>query len=177
MKPPLTIETARLRLRKPVMDDADLIFERYAKDPDVTRYLSWQPPESVEQTRDFVKRCLSDWKDDFVFPYVITLKEDDQPIGTIEIRIEGHRGEIGFALAKGNWGKGYMTEAAQAITDWALKQDGIYRVQACCDLENRASARVLEKIGMQREGVLRRWGMHPNLTGEPRDVYLYARVK
>jgi RimJ/RimL family protein N-acetyltransferase len=159
------------------MDDADSIFERYAKDPDVTRYLSWQPHERIEQTRDFVSRCIMGWEDGSVFAYVITLKEEDHPIGTIEIRIEGHRGEIGFALVRTNWGNGYMTEAAQAVTDWALEQEGVYRVQACCDLENQASARVLEKIGMQREGILRRWGIHPNLNAKPRDVYLYARVK
>ena len=177
MNPPESIETLRLRLRKPVMEDASLIFERYAKDPDVTRYLTWRPHESVERTESFLKRCLSVWEDGSGFPYVIALKEDGQLIGTIEIRIDRYRAEIGFALAKRNWGNGYMTEAAQAIVDWALRQDGIFRVWAFCDLENRASACVLEKVGMQREGILRRWAIHPNLSEEPRDSYVYAKVR
>ena len=67
-----------------------------------------------------------------------------------------------------------MTEAARVIVDWVLKQEGIYRVWAFCDVENLASARVLEKVGMQKEGVLRRWMIHPNVSDEPRDCYCYA---
>jgi RimJ/RimL family protein N-acetyltransferase len=82
-----------------------------------------------------------------------------------------------FVLAKQYWGKGYMTEAAHLIVDWALNQDDVFRVSAFCDLENRASARVLEKIGMQKEGVLRRHTLHPNLSAEPRDVCVYAKIR
>ena len=131
----------------------------------------------MERTKNFLSRCLSVWEDKTAFPYVITLKESGDLIGTIEIRIDRYIAEIGFVLAKRNWGKGYMTEAAQTLIDWALKQDEIFRVCAFCDLENRASARVLEKIGMQREGVLRRWSIHPNLGVEPRDCYVYAKVR
>ncbi len=67
-----------------------------------------------------------------------------------------------------------MTEAVKAIVDWVLKQESIHRVWAFCDVENLASARVLEKVGMQREGVLRRWMIHPNVSDEPRDCYCYA---
>jgi RimJ/RimL family protein N-acetyltransferase len=177
MNPPEVIESVRLRLRKPVMEDASLIFERFAKDSDVTRYLTWRPHENIGSTKNFLKRCLSVWEDGSAFPYVVVLKEDDQLIGIFEIRIEGHRADIGFALAKRNWGNGYMTEAAQAIVDWAFKQDGIFRVWAFCDRENRSSARVLEKVGMRREGVLRRWAIHPSLSEEPRDCYVFAKVR
>ena len=177
MNPPEVIESVRLRLRKPVMEDASLIFERFAKDSDVTRYLTWRPHEDIGSTKNFLKRCLSVWEDGSAFPYVVFLKEGDQLIGIIEIRIDGHRADIGFALAKRNWGNGYMTEAAKAIVGWAFRQDGIFRVWAFCDVENRSSARVLEKVGMQREGVLRRWAIHPNLSEEPRDCYVYAKVR
>jgi len=177
MNPPIVIETLRLRLRQPVMEDASVIFEQYATDPEVTRYLSWPPHDSVERTKDYVRWCLSVWEEGSRFPYVITLKEGGQLIGSIEIRIDRYRAEIGFALAKRNWGQGYMTEAAQVIVDWALWQEEIFRVYAFCDLKNLASARVLEKIGMQREGVLRRWGIHPNLSKEPRDCYVYSKVR
>jgi RimJ/RimL family protein N-acetyltransferase len=70
-----------------------------------------------------------------------------------------------------------MTEAARAVVDWALGQPGIYRVWAVCDVENAASTRVLEKVGMQREGVLRRWIIHPGVDAVPRDCYCYAIIK
>ena len=85
--------------------------------------------------------------------------------------------EVGYVLARPYWGKGYMTEVLCAIIEWALAQPDIFRVQAVCDVENIASARVMEKAGMTREGTLRRYVSHPNLSNEPRDAYIYAAVK
>ncbi len=62
-----------------------------------------------------------------------------------------------------------MTEAANAVVDWALSQPEVFRVWAVCDVENVASARFLEKIGMRREGTLSRWIIHPNISEQPRD--------
>ena len=76
-------------------------------------------------------------------------------MGMVEMRIDGHCVSLGYGLAQRYWGRSYMAEAVAAIIDWALRQDGVYRVWAVCDVENRASARVLEKVGMRREGRLR----------------------
>ncbi len=92
-------------------------------------------------------------------------------------QVTSFRVSIAYVLARRFWGQGYMTEAAQAITDHTLRQPEIFRVEAYCDVENVASARVLEKIGMQREGLLRRTGITPNISPEPRDSFCYARVK
>lgn len=177
MNPPAEIETTRLHLRKPVMDDAGVIFESWAQDPEVTRYLLWRRHQNIDETNAFLKRCLSVWENSSAFPYLIVLKQTRLPISSIELRIHGNRAEVGYALARRHWGNGYMTEAVQAIVDWSLKQKEIFRIQATCDLENRASARVLEKAEMQREAVLRRWAILPSLSEEPRDFYLYARVR
>ena len=80
-------------------------------------------------------------------------------------------------LARAYWGRGYMTEALKELIDWALKQKDIYRIWAVCDVDNLASARVMEKAGMQLEGTLRRWSVHPNISPEPRDSHCYAIVK
>lgn len=176
MRPPETLETERLRLRPPVMEDAPSIFA-YAQDREVTRYLTWSPHEDVERTRHFLMRALSAWENETGFPWVLVRKQDGQLIGMVELRIRGHKAEVGYVLARPFWGQGYMSEAVRALIDWALAQPGLYRIWAVCDVENRASARVLEKSGMQREGVLRRWTMHPNLGDVPRDCYCYALVK
>ena len=70
-----------------------------------------------------------------------------------------------------------MTEALFEVVRWALQQERVFRIGAVCDVENLGSARVMEKAGLVREGVLRRWMMHPNVSDEPRDCFSYARVR
>ena len=177
LRPPTIIETARLRLRPPVLDDAEAIFARYASDPQVTRYLIWSAHETAEMTRGFLQRCLAVWEDGSAFPWVIEGRQDGQLIGMIELRIEGHSADLGYVLARPCWGQGFATETTRAIVTWALAQPAIYRVWAVCDVENAASAHVLEKAGMQREGCLRRWMLRPDLSDIPRDCWCYSVVK
>jgi [ribosomal protein S5]-alanine N-acetyltransferase len=70
-----------------------------------------------------------------------------------------------------------MTEVLTEVVNWALNQPGTFRIGAVCDVENIGSARVMEKAGLFREGVLRRWLMHPNISDEPRDCFIYARTQ
>jgi RimJ/RimL family protein N-acetyltransferase len=177
MKLPQILGTQRLSLRQPVAEDAALIFKQYAQDPEVAKYTGWRPHKSIRETNEFINRCISVWANASAFPYVLLRREDAQLIGMVEIRINKFKADLGYVLAKSEWGKGYMPEAVQALTDWALGQNEIYRVWAVCDVENRASARVMEKVGMQREGVLRRWFIHPNISKDPRDCYCYAVSK
>ena len=73
--------------------------------------------------------------------------------------------------------KGYVTEATRAIIDWTFRQASMYRVYATTDVENVASRRVMEKAGMQCEGILRKYILHPNISDIPRDSYMYAITK
>lgn len=83
----------------------------------------------------------------------------------------------GYVLARDWWGRGLMTEAARAVVEWGLADPAIFRVWAVTDIDNLGSARVLEKIGMEREGLLRRWLVHPNVSPEPRDCWCFGRVR
>jgi RimJ/RimL family protein N-acetyltransferase len=177
LRPSEMMMTQRLKLRRPRPEDAPPIFERYHQDTEVSRYLQWRPASVIDQTDTFLKRCQAAWESGEAFPLVITSKGDDRPIGMIELRSRGHSVAIGYVLARAYWNRGYMTEAVRTVVDWALNQPTVYRVWAVCDLENTASARVLEKAGFQREGILRRWSLHPNLSSEPRDCFCYAIVK
>jgi ribosomal-protein-alanine N-acetyltransferase len=177
MKLPEQFETKRLVLRKPRLDDARAIFEGWAQDQEVTRYLTWRPHEQVEQTQEFVQSCIRAWEGETRFPYMITLKGSDEVIGMIDPRIEGPKVGIGYVAARAHWGKGYVPEATRAIIDWAFQQPSIYRVYATTDVENIASRRVLEKVGMQCEGILRKYIFHPNISDVPRDSYMYAITK
>ena len=177
MKMPEQIETERLVLRKPRLEDAQVIFEGWAQDPEVTRYLTWRPHERIEQTQEFVQGCIRAWDGETRFPYMITLKENGQVIGIIDPRLEGPKMGIGYGAAPAHWGKGYVPEATRAMIDWAFQQPSMYRVYATTDVENVASRRVLEKVGMQCEGILRKYIMHPNISDIPRDSYIYAVTK
>lgn len=177
MKPPERIETERLVLRIPSLEDAESIFNAYAQDADVVRYLMWRPHKKIRETRDFLARCRAGWEGGAQFPYAITLKQSGEVIGMIEIRIDGFKASVGYVLAHPFWKKGLTTEALRPLVEWALSQKSIYRVWAVCDAENVGSARVLEKVGMKREGLLRRETLHPNISDEPRDSYCYAVTK
>ena len=177
MKPPERLETPRLLLRLPTLDDAEPIFQKYAQDPEVSKYLFWRPHENIGTTREFMRRCIQCWKDETAFPWVITRKSDHVLLGMIEMRIDRFRADFGYGIARQYWGNGYTTEAAKVVIAWALKQESIYRVWAICDVENLASARVMEKAGMQKEGILRRFVIHPNISSKPRDCYCYSIVK
>jgi RimJ/RimL family protein N-acetyltransferase len=177
MHPLERFECERLILRKPRMEDAPVIFKDYAQDPEVTRYLSWKPHQNIREAEEFLLACGRLWREKKDFAYTITLKDDDRFMGMFGLHPMNLMIEVGYALARPHWGKGYMTEALRAVIDWVFTQPDIFRVQAFCDVDNIGSARVMEKAGMEREGLLRRYVLHPNLSDEPRDVYLYSIVK
>lgn len=179
MRPPATFATARLVARPPRADDAPAVLAAYAGDPDVTRYLSWRAYDRVEPLAVFLRECVAHWeKGDGHFAWLLCLKGTDTPIGSIGLTLEsGGRAMFGYVLAKKFWGHGFAAEALTFLVDWSLAQPAIHRAWAFCDTENPASVRVMEKAGMVREGVLRRWHVCPTLGSGPRDCVVCARVK
>ncbi len=177
MLPPATeLETERLRLCLPVQDDARRIYDAYGTDLEVTRFLSWQPYKTPEQAEPRMRQRLEDLASGRELSWVIRRREEPELIGLVSLFPADHHAELGYVLARPHWGQGLVPEAARAVSDWALAQPGIYRVWAVTDQDNHGSARVLEKIGMQCEGKLRRFAVHPNVSPEPRDCWVYAKV-
>ncbi len=174
---PKVVRTERLVLRLPRLEDAEPIFESWGRDPEVARFLVQWPHGSIDDTRQFLQKILDDWSGRTSFQWVITKEPDDAPMGIISVRFNRHAAMVSYAVARSEWGKGYATEALQAVLDSALGVPGVYRAWAYCDLENRASARVMEKAGMLKEGILRRYARQPNISAEPRDAYVYAKVR
>jgi RimJ/RimL family protein N-acetyltransferase len=170
------LDTRRLRLRLPAREDAAGVAE-YGSDPEVCRYVSWPRHRSRADAESFLRYAISAGETGHERIWVIAERDTSAVAGTIGLRVQGHRMELGYALARRCWGKGFATEAAEAVVAWALAQAEVLRVWAVCDVDNVASARVLEKIGMRREGRLGNWAVMPNLGGVPRDCWCYARVK
>src|SRR5688500_1090854 len=111
METPITFKTERLIIRKPSMDDAEAIFQGYAQDVEVTKYLTWVPHLSLETTRSFVNQCVTDWDNEGRFPYSICLKNGGPIIGMVDVRVDKYKADLGYVLAKKYWKKGYMAEA------------------------------------------------------------------
>ena len=177
MTPPDSLETARLLLRKPRLDDAPLIFRIYGQDAEVTRYLMWRPHNDVEDAQAAVRRFLRGWESGTQFCWLIFARDTGELVGSIAARKDENGVNLGYLLARSHWGRGYMAEAITAVAGWAFSEPSVFRVWAVCDVENRASARVLEKTGFQCEGVLRQWSLHPNVSVIPRDCYSYAQTR
>lgn len=174
---PDRIQTARLELRAPELSDAPTMYASYTQDAEVARYMVWRPHASEDATRDFVAACVAHWHTGSARPYVITLKTSGELVGMLEARIKGHIVNVGYVLARNHWGQGLMPEAVRALTAEALGLPEIFRVEATCDVDNRASARVLEKSGFLLEGRLARFTVHPNIDVEPRDCLIYAACR
>jgi RimJ/RimL family protein N-acetyltransferase len=170
------IVTERLILRRPVEADARDIFDAYAQDPEVSRFLVWRPHSSVDTVREFLVACIASWARGSPLTYAITESGSDRVIGMIDARPDGSTVTLGYVLARPHWGKGYMPEAIAALANEAFER-GHQRVQAFCDVDNRRSQRSLEKAGFVLEAKLERHIVHPNVSPEPRDCYLFARVR
>ncbi len=171
---PTRLETARLVLRRPVAADAAAIFERYASDPDVTRYLGWPRHRTIDDTRAFLAFSDAEWSCWPAGPYVIESRAG-QVIGGTGLGFESpDTATTGYVLSRDAWGHGYASEALAAMVMLA-RQLGVRRVYALCHPEHRASWRVLQKGGFVREGTLPRHSEFPNLRpGVLLDVLRYV---
>jgi ribosomal-protein-alanine N-acetyltransferase len=174
---PDRLETPRLILRRPNRADARAIFDRYASDPEVTTFMGWPRHASLKDTEAFLAFCEAEWTAWPAGPYVIESRETAAMLGASGFGFEtATRASTGYVLARDAWGRGYATEALQGIVSLAPGL-GLRRLYAFCHHEHRASAHVLEKCDFEREGLLRRYMVFPNLRpGEPADTLCYART-
>lgn len=176
MNLPPEILTDRLRLRPAVAEDALDIFERYAHDPVVCRYLNWRPHRSLDDTRAYLAKGLVRGTAESIHGYLVFDRKFGRLLGSIGGTVQATRMQFGYCLAQDAWGQGVATEAVRAFVAAVMEEGAIWRMQAYCDIENKASARVLEKCGLILEGTLRRFMVLPNLGEKPRDVYCFAIV-
>jgi RimJ/RimL family protein N-acetyltransferase len=148
---PERIETSRLILRKPLRMDAAAIFNNYAADPDVTRYLAFRTHRSVEDTNQFLEFSDAEWSRRGVGPYLIELRSEPGVIGSTGLDYTSDSDAVtGYLFAKSTWGRGYATEALHAIVDLANAL-GIRRVTAGCHPAHIPSQIVLLKCGFVLE--------------------------
>jgi RimJ/RimL family protein N-acetyltransferase len=158
----MILETPRLVLREFEPDDWSAVLA-YQSDPRYLRLYAWTERTGAD-VRAFVKDFVASQAAEprLVYQLAITLRDGGQLVGNCGIRLAepGVRlGDLGYELSPEHWGRGYATEAARAMVEFAFVGLRLHRVWAECVSENAASRRVLEKLGMRREGRLRqtRW--------------------
>jgi ribosomal-protein-alanine N-acetyltransferase len=180
MQAPDRIETTRLTLRRPHRTDADAIFQGFASDPEVTRYVGWPMHRSIDHTNSFLGFSEAQWQQSGVGPYLVELRDARTVIGTTGLQLESSEGtarrtaSTGYVLARTAWGQGFATETLAAMVTLA-KALGIARLQAFCHPDHRSSQRVLEKCAFTREGVMPHLVEFPNLgTVGPQDVVCFG---
>ena len=146
------LQTERLILRKVRRDDAPRIYSCWASDPEVTRYLTWSPHESVAVTERIMDLWLKDYESPDCYRYGIELKESGELIGMIDVvRIVDAKPEIGYCSGRSYWGHGYMTEALKTVCA-ALFDEGYRTILIRAVRENIGSNRVIQKAGFHFTG-------------------------
>lgn len=165
------MESERIILRPVSLDDAEDMYE-YTSDEETTHFI-YEPHKDLEQTKSvianyFVKEPIG--------KYAMELKESNKMIGAIEFRVHewNKSGELGFTLNRHFWGNGYMTEAGKLLLGLAFDVLGLERVYAAHEVKNSASGKVLNRLGMKCEGILRKSEM---IKGALVDSAYYSILK
>src|SRR5512135_1569926 len=117
---PEEIETPRMRLRRACPADAERIFQTYACDPEVARFVLFRPDQTLEDVRRFLQKAWDAWEAGTGASWAITLKPGGELVGMIDLRIEAEA-NLGYILARQFWNRGLTTEAVRAVIDFAFR--------------------------------------------------------
>ena len=155
---PPVIKTENLLLRPVRMKDASDIY-RYASDPEVSRFVLWEPHRSISDTRAYIRYVRRLYRRGMPSSWAVVLLSSSSVIGSIGLMSYSpfhHSAEIGYSFSRNYWNHGYATEAAGAVIQSAFRSlHDLNRIEAQHDIRNPASGRVMEKCGMKKEGILR----------------------
>lgn len=144
----ITIKTNRLILRQIKIEDAKAMYNNWANDNDVTKYLSWNPHQSVDDTKKIIISWINQYNNDYYFHWVIEYNND--VIGTISLfNLVNNSLELGYCISKKYWNRGLTTEAAHAVIDFAFNHIGVNAVYARHVDVNIASGKVMQKNNMK----------------------------
>ena len=168
------LQTERLILRRFQLEDAQAMYTNWACDPEVTRYLTWEPHVSPDATRELLRDWTAKYEDPTYYNWLIEL--DGVPIGNVSVvRIneKSLHAELGYCMGKLWWNKGLMTEAVTAVTRFLFEEVGVHKLKIRHLVKNPGSGRVAQKCGFIREGILREEYLS---DGVYMDVAVYGKL-
>lgn len=154
----VTLETERLILRQFKLEDAQYVFDNWASDSEVTKYLMWQSHESVEASKGYIEFLQKGYEQGNTYDWTIILKEMNQPIGSIGVvRIDEKASivHIGYCIGKKWWNQGITSEAFSKVIEFLFEQVEVNRIESRHDVNNPNSGNVMRKCGLTYEGTLR----------------------
>lgn len=172
------IETEHLILRPFRLEDAPKMFENWASDDEVTRFLTWHSHRSLSETESVINQWTAAYNNTDTYNWVIVSKRTNEPIGSIGVvsyNASAEFADIGYCLGKYWWGMGFMTEALNAVVGYLFNRVGFNSVRACHAVKNPASGRVMEKCGFSQEGTMRQYFKTKN--GELLDISFRSILK
>lgn len=171
-----TLETERVLLRKFTVDDANDMFD-YSSVPEVSKFVPWETHTTIEDSKGFISYIIKQYEEGKLAPWAIELKENKKVIGTIDFVAwfpQHYRAEIGFILSNEHWGRGLIPEAANEVIKFGFNKMELNKIKAPCMVENVQSQRVLQKLGMTLEGILKDEYF---IKGKFRDMAVYSLLK
>ena len=169
-----TIETDRFYLRKFTLDDAKPMYQNWARDEQVTHFLTWPAHSSAQVTDSLLKVWVSEYDQLETYNWCIEWRKTGEPIGNIRV-VDMYSDigsvEIGYCLSKEYWNKGIMTEAVQAVMEFLFSIVDVNRIEVNVDSYNQGSCIVLVKsgfnyTGMRRQGAINNSGICNVMTYE-----------
>ena len=170
------IKTKRLTLRRFTIEDAKPMFETWANDERVTKFLTWLPHGSLDVTKNIIEIWIKDYEKPSSYNWAIEF--EGKLIGSIsvtEIDENSERVEIGYCIGYDFWSKGIMSEAAQAVIDFLFEKVNVHRITITHATKNPASGKVAQHCGLTLEGVRREF--FKSSFGEFLDIAVYSILR
>ncbi|MBN8621430.1 MAG: GNAT family N-acetyltransferase [Anaerolineae bacterium] len=170
------LETERLVLRELVETDAQALFE-YFREPEYTRFVSFDIHTSIEQTRDFINFMTTIYQQKDSIRWGIELKSDKHLIGTAGLHFWKRNircAEVGYHIGQSYWRQGFATEVLEALVGFGFQHMNLNRIEGRHNAGNDASGRVMQKIGFQKEGI---WRQREIKFGQFVDVVQFSLLR
>lgn len=171
-----TLETERLILREITIEDVNAIFSSLSND-EVTRYYGQDTMKDIEEAEKVIDIFATNYVEKRGIRWGIQRKGDEEIIGTIGFHAWFHkhkRAEIGYEIHPDYWRRGYTHEALLEIISYGFDEMELTRIGAVVFTENKASKKLLTKMGFKNEGLLKDY-MYQN--GRPHDTNIYSFIK
>jgi len=153
----IVLETERLILRKLSTDDAEFVLE-LLNEPSFLRYIGDRGVRNLEEAKQYIlNRLITSYEQNGFGLYLVQLRESGIPIGISGLvkRTTLPDPDIGFAYLPAYWSRGYAVESAAAVITYAREVLGLTRIVAITSLDNEASAKLLGKIGLRFERLIK----------------------
>lgn len=170
-----TIETMRLILRNFIPEDTFDMYRNWASDMETLRYLPWGPHSDVNVTHRRILSWVENYKQPNVYNWAIYLKSNRQVIGSISVEMSNEKErscEVGYCIGKSLWGREIVPEALRAVIHYLFFEVGYRTIFAKYDVQNTASGRVMQKVGMHYERTM--YGVGRRRDGSLYDVDMYV---